>query len=93
MTLKEIIKDPTTKFVDVRTNAEFRTGHIDGAVNIPLDQVQYRYREIGGLDKTPVVLYCRTGNRSGEAVAYLRRKGFSNVHNGGGLEDVRFYLN
>lgn len=93
MILKEIIKDPTTKFVDVRTKAEFNTGHVNGAVNIPLDQFQHRYEEIEGLGRFPVVFYCRSGNRSGQAVAYLLQQGIKNVYNGGGLEDVQFYLN
>jgi phage shock protein E len=93
MTLKEIVKDRTTKFVDVRTKAEFNTGHVNGAVNIPLDQFQNRFKEIDGLGNSPVVLYCRSGNRSAQAVAFLLQKGFKNVYNGGALEDLQLYLN
>lgn len=93
MTLKEIVKDRATKFVDVRTAAEFKTGHVNGALNIPLDQFQHRYNEIEGLGKSAVVFYCRSGNRSGQAVAYLLQKGIKNIYNGGALEDVQFYLN
>ena len=90
---KEILKDQATKFVDVRTNTEFNTGHINGAVNIPLDQFQRRYTEIDGLGQSPVVIYCRSGNRSGQAVAYLLQKGIKNVYNGGGLDYIQFNLN
>ena len=90
---KEILKDRATKFVDVRTNTEFNTGHINGAINIPLDQFQKRYTEIDGLGQSPVVIYCRSGNRSGQAVAYLLQKGIKNVYNGGGLDDIQFNLN
>ncbi len=90
---KEILKDRSTKFVDVRTNTEFNAGHINGAINIPLDQFQKRHTEIDGLGQSPVVIYCRSGNRSGQAVAFLLQKGIKNVYNGGGLEDIQYYLN
>ena len=90
---KEILIDRSTKFVDVRTNTEFNAGHINGAINIPLDQFQKRHTEIDGLGQSPVVIYCRSGNRSGQAVAFLLQKGIKNVYNGGGLEDIQYYLN
>ena len=93
MTLKKIAKNATTKFVDVRSQMEFNTGHVKGAVNIPLDQLQQRYREIKGLGETPVVFYCRSGNRSGKAVGYLGQMGIKNIYNGGALEDVEYYVN
>lgn len=93
MSIKEIIKSPTTRFVDVRSTAEFNGGHIRNSVNIPLDQFQYRYKEISELGKTPVVFYCRSGNRSGQAVAYLAQMGIGEIYNGGSLEDVQYYLN
>ncbi len=93
MTLKEVIKNNATKFVDVRTEMEFKTGHVDGAMNIPLAQIQQRFEEITGLGNIPVVFYCRSGNRSGQAVGYLRQMGVENIFNGGTLEDIQFYLN
>ena len=55
--------------LDVRTASEFRSGHIEGAVNIPVDQVA---RRVGELPKaTPIVLYCRSGSRSTRAGALL----------------------
>jgi phage shock protein E len=93
MTLKAIAKNPSTKFVDVRSELEFRMGHVKGAVNIPLDQFQQRYQEIKGLGETPVIFYCRSGNRSGQAVGYLRQLGIDNIYNGGALEDVEYFLN
>ena len=93
MELKEIIKNPATRFVDVRTILEFKMDHVEGAINLPLDQVPHRYQEITGLGTTPIVFYCRSGNRSGQAVAYLSQMGFQNIYNGGGVDDVQFYLN
>jgi len=93
MTIKEIVKSPNTKFVDVRSAGEFNMEHVNGALNIPLDQFQNRYHEIEGLGDIPVVFYCRSGNRSGQAVGYLRQLGIDNIYNGGALEDVQYYLN
>ena len=93
MTIKKIIRDPATRFVDVRTVMEFDTGHVNGALNIPLDQFQHRYTEIEGLGKTPIVFYCRSGNRSGQAVSWLQQMGIKNIYNGGGLDDVQYHLN
>lgn len=93
MSLQEIIKSPGTRFVDVRTAVEFNMDHIEGAINLPLDQVPHRYEEISGLGETPVVFYCRSGARSGSAVAYLSRKGIKNIYDGGGLDDLQYYLN
>jgi hydroxyacylglutathione hydrolase len=68
--------------IDVRSKQEFAKGHIAGAVHIPFIQVPAR---IGELDpRTPAVVYCRSGNRSARACAYLRRRGFtvSNLRGG-----------
>jgi rhodanese-related sulfurtransferase len=93
MNLKQLADNTSTKFVDVRSELEFNTGHIKGALNIPLHQFQQRYKEIKGLGETPVVFYCQSGNRSGQAVGFLRRMGIDNIYNGGGLEDLQYYLN
>ncbi len=65
--------------VDVRSAAEFQAGHVEGAANIPLDQVASRIKEFP-TDKD-IVLYCRSGARSGQAKSILVGKGFEKVHN------------
>ncbi len=73
--------------VDVRTPREFAAGHFPGAINIPLQELSARTAELG--DRTrPVIVYCRTGNRSGQAKVILERLGFTRVYNGGGLRDM-----
>ena len=63
--------------VDVRTSAEWRGGHIDGASHMPLARLP---EKIGALDpSTPVLVYCQAGVRSLVAASTLRRKGFTNV--------------
>lgn len=92
MTLKEIIKDPSTKFIDVRTPGEYMAGHVEGAVNIPLDQIHSRIREVENRNGSPVVLYCRSGNRSASALSIVQQKGVKNVYNGGSIRDVQRFL-
>ncbi len=90
--IKELIKDPETVIVDVRSPWEFDTGHITGAKNIPLEEVIYKAKELKALNK-PIVLYCRSGNRSGMAVNILKQNGLVQVYNGGGIGDMQFLLN
>lgn len=64
--------------VDVRTPAEFEGGHIEGAINAPVDDIQ---TASASWDKaTPVIVYCATGSRSANAAGYLTAQGFSNVY-------------
>lgn len=67
------------KVVDVRTPEEFAQGHVPGAINIPYDQMEKRHAEIGP-PSTPVLLYCRTGRRSGIAAKTLRDAGFATIY-------------
>jgi phage shock protein E len=66
------------RLVDVRTPAEFAEGHLEGAVNIPLDELERRLAEVGPRDR-PVVLYCRSGRRSAIARKTLERAGWKSV--------------
>jgi phage shock protein E len=80
------LKDAT--IVDVRSPQEFAQDHYPGAINIPVDQVPQRVQEFKEM-KTPIVAYCRSGNRSGMAVSILKQAGVQEVYNGGGLEDLQ----
>jgi phage shock protein E len=72
--------------VDVRTEEEFGQGHLPGAVNIPYDQITARLSELPQERNTQIVLYCRSGRRSGIAKTALEGQGFTNVMNAGGYE-------
>lgn len=91
-TIKEIIQDTSTVIVDVRSPWEFESGHVAGAKNIPLEEVPYTINDFKAL-KAPIILYCRSGNRSGMAVSILKQNGLTDIYNGGGLEDVQSLLN
>lgn len=73
--------------VDVRTPEEFAQGHLDNAINIPLNTVETGFADIAK-DRS-IVVYCRSGNRSGMAMESLVKQGFINVHNGGGLSEMQ----
>ena len=72
--------------VDVRTPGEFAEGNVKGSVNIPLDQVQNQLAKFKA--KENIVVFCRSGNRSGQAKAILEQNGFKNVTNGGTWQDI-----
>ena len=72
--------------IDVRGTDEFAQGHIEGAINIPFDKTDALIAAIGTDKQRPVVVYCRSGHRSGKAKTGLEAKGYSNVFNATGLE-------
>ena len=71
--------------IDVREPAEWQIGHIDGARHLPMGRVQ---AEAGSLDPAAeTVVYCHHGSRSASVAGWLRRSGFTNVHNlAGGID-------
>jgi phage shock protein E len=85
---------PTAKnetfYVDVRTPTEFAQGSVNGAVNIPLDQIESQLAKFRG--KKNIVVFCRSGNRSSQAKIILEQNGITNVTNGGSWEDVKAKL-
>lgn len=86
--LKEMIETSRDDFVllDVRTQEEYDAGHIPTAQLIPYTEIAERADGEIPRDK-PVVVYCRTGRRSGIARQELLRLGYNNVTNFGGLND------
>lgn len=65
--------------IDVREEDEYADGHLPGAVNLPLSELEQRYREIQS-DK-PIVLVCARGGRSAQAAEYLAYQGYQNLYN------------
>lgn len=93
MKLKEIMNAPSTKIVDVRTKQEFALGHFKNAINIPLDTIAANTAKIKDLNATAIVFYCRSGSRSGQAVNYLKQRGFQHIYNGGSIEEMNHLVN
>lgn len=72
--------------VDVRTPGEFSSGSVNGAVNIPLDRINSQLATFK--NKEQIVVFCRSGARSGQAKSILERNGIQNVLNGGSWQQV-----
>ena len=85
---KEATQRVNPILIDVRTQAEWDDGHIETAIHIPLDKIS---NTIEGVieDKDQVIyLYCRSGNRSGQAEVALKSIGYVNAKNIGGIKDA-----
>jgi len=67
------------RLIDVRTHGEFESGHIPGALNIPVQDLDKRMGEVGE-KADPIVLYCRSGARSGRAMRMLKSAGYTTVY-------------
>lgn len=83
--IKEMIQNGAV-IVDVRTPGEFAGGNVAGSVNFPLQNIAEKVDELKALGK-PIVLCCASGNRSGQATAYLKAQGVE-CENGGGWMQV-----
>ena len=95
-------KDPATArqliaagamVLDVRTADEFASGHVATATNIPVDELPRRLDEVAKLTSgdvhRPVVVYCASGHRAASAQKTLDAAGYTQVVNGGGLDDLQ----
>ena len=65
--------------IDVRTPAEFVTGHVPESINIPRDKLKERLGEIERFKGRPIILNCASGVRASGACGELKRLGFDNV--------------
>lgn len=74
--------------LDVRSDEEWKEGHLPGALHIPHDQIRQRAKEELPQDK-PLFVYCRSGHRAGLAKKDLEKLGFTEVHNVGGILDYK----
>ncbi|KIA87885.1 rhodanese-like domain-containing protein [Flavobacterium sp. AED] len=89
MSLEKIIKEKQGTIVDVRSHAEFMGGHVADSINIPLNEIPQKVKELRNL-KEPLVLCCASGNRSGQAQLFLTEQGIE-CYNGGSWLDVNYY--
>ena len=74
----------THVLIDVRTPEEFASGHIQRAIDIPVEELPDRLSEVP--QDIPIVVYCRTGNRSATAAQILVKAGFAPVFDLGGIQ-------
>jgi phage shock protein E len=72
--------DPSLVLLDVRTPAEYADGHVPGAVNIPHTELAARIGELADARDRDLVVYCRTGRRTNEALGVLEQSGFRRLY-------------
>ena len=77
----QMFAEQKTIIIDVRENDEWEEQHIEGAIHIPLDQVQSRLAELAEYKDSDIVMQCRSGRRSAIAGETLMKAGFTKVHN------------
>lgn len=83
--LPELIKKGAT-IVDVRSQEEFLQGAHAQSINIPLDQLDIRAKELN--PSSAIILCCASGGRSGMAMLLLKRKGFKELYNAGSWTNI-----
>lgn len=86
--LESVLQEGKYTLIDVREPMELDLdGAIEGAINIPLGEIEERANEILAIDGN-VILFCRSGNRSGQALTYLQSQGLQKGFNGGGYAEL-----
>lgn len=81
--------DDGAVLIDVRTPEEFQAGHLPNALNVPYEQILQGAQMYQLKLESPVVLYCRSGRRSGIAQQAMEKAGFKAAYNGGGFEMLK----
>ena len=76
--------------LDVRTEKEWRQGHLKGAHHIPLHELARRSSELDKHKNREIICYCQTGNRSISAALRLKRLGFLTASMKGGIAEWNF---
>lgn len=76
----------STKIIDVRSEAEYKSGHIESSINIPLEKID----EINLNKKIKIIVYCASGRRSKLAADKLIEMGYKNVYDMGGISNWKY---
>ena len=79
--LKKFIKNKEIYLIDVRSGQEYEEGHLDGALNIPLYNIEKDIEKNIENKENIIILYCSSGSRSKKAKEILERLGYSEVYN------------
>ena len=82
----------TSVIIDVRSPSEFNESYLPGAINIPLDTIESKIKDIANMPK-PILVYCLSGGRSGVATSILQQNGIAEAYNGGGVFTLNNILN
>ena len=82
--VKEFQRTSGAVLLDVRTPEEYRSGHIPGSKNIPLQTID-KVESVAENKDTALYVYCQSGARSRQAAGMLKQMGYTNVNNIGGI--------
>ncbi len=82
-----MIEEGSVILVDVRTEEEYNEGHIKTSINIPLDTLETEISNYVTDVNQPIMVYCRSGSRSGVAAAWLNENGYASVYDLGGIQN------
>jgi len=85
----ELIANGNATVLDVRTPEEFATGHLQNARNLNFRAPDFAQQLAKMNPQGTYLVYCASGNRSGQAVAQMRKKGFKKATNVGGYKDLK----
>lgn len=77
----QMINHDNALVLDVREHNEFSAGHIAGSRHIPLGQLKDNLHQLEKFKEQPIVISCRSGNRSAAACTMLKKAGFARVYN------------
>ncbi len=79
--VKNLLKENHVFLIDVRSSREFEEGHLDGAINIPVYNIENQIQNLVTNKQNTIILYCSSGHRSIKAKEILDRLGYENVYN------------
>jgi len=85
---KEATQRANPILIDVRTQVEWDDGYIETAIHIPLDKISNTIEDVIEDKDQVIYLYCRSGNRSGQAEIALKTIGYVNAKNIGGIKEA-----
>lgn len=81
--------DKEMLLIDVRSPQEYKESHLEGAINLPLYDIEEKAREQIKKKDTPMIIYCQSGSRSRRAMQILRQEGYENLYEiKGGLDNI-----
>lgn len=87
---REMLKtDKEMLLIDVRSPQEYKESHLEGAINLPLYDIEQKAQEQIKRKDTPIIIYCQSGSRSRRAMQILRQEGYENLYEiKGGLDNI-----
>ena len=88
---KTILKNDTNAIlIDVRSPQEYKEGHLDFSINIPLYDLERNHEKVLENKENTIIIYCQSGNRSNKALEILKENGYQSLYQlEGGLDNIK----